>query len=358
MTVLRDHSRGDVDREWVSSAVRRIADDARGAPETELLRIPLPAAWSIDLYMKDETTHPTGSLKHRLARALVIFRLCNGEIGPGTTLVEASSGSTAVSEAYFARMLGLPFVAVLPRSTSGEKIDAIVSQGGRCDFVDTAAEMAPEAARLAAACDGLFLDQFTNAERVMDWWGENVASSVLRQLEGERFPEPAWFVVGAGTGGTAAVIGRHVRLKGIMSRLCVVDPEGSAFHDAWHDDDPAARGRSSRIEGIGRPQAEPSFVPALVDRMVQVPDATSIAGMFLLQELTGRRSGPSTGTNLVGCLTVAAGMRARGESGSIVSLVCDGGERYPATYWSADWVAAQGWDASEPLAGLRQLLGG
>ena len=63
--------------------------------------------------------HPTGSLKHRLARSLFLYGLCNGWIGPeSTTIVEASSGSTAVSEAYFARLLGLPFVAVMPASTS------------------------------------------------------------------------------------------------------------------------------------------------------------------------------------------------------------------------------------------------
>ena len=73
------------------------------------------AAPDVDLYLKDESTHPTGSLKHRLARSLFLYALCNGQIGEGTTVIEASSGSTAVSEAYFARMLGLPFVAVMPR---------------------------------------------------------------------------------------------------------------------------------------------------------------------------------------------------------------------------------------------------
>ena len=80
-----------------------------------------PAYWDIDLYLKDESTHPTGSLKHRLARSLFLYALCNGWIGPGAPFVEASSGSTAVCEAYFARMLGLPFIAVMPRSTVGRE---------------------------------------------------------------------------------------------------------------------------------------------------------------------------------------------------------------------------------------------
>src|SRR6185312_17244974 len=107
-----------VDRAWVDEAVRRITADANRSADTHLVHVGLPDGWDVDLYLKDESTHPTGSLKHRLARSLFLYALCNGQIGAGTTIVEASSGSTAISEAYFARMLGLPFVAVMPASTS------------------------------------------------------------------------------------------------------------------------------------------------------------------------------------------------------------------------------------------------
>ncbi len=82
----------------------------RSAAETEshLLSAPMPPI-GVSLYLKDESTHPTGSLKHRLARSLFLYALCNGWIGPRTPVIESSSGSTAVSEAYFARLLGLPF---------------------------------------------------------------------------------------------------------------------------------------------------------------------------------------------------------------------------------------------------------
>ena len=101
----------------------------------------------ISVYLKDESTHPTGSLKHRLARSLFLYGICNGRIGPATTLVEASSGSTAVSEAYFAELLDLPFIAVMPRSTSPAKIEGIERFGGRCHFVDSAAQVYEVAAR-------------------------------------------------------------------------------------------------------------------------------------------------------------------------------------------------------------------
>src|SRR5690606_9679229 len=147
--------------EWVSSAIRRLEADANRSADTHLHLFPLPSDWGIDLYLKDESVHPTGSLKHRLARSLILYGLVNGLIDEGTTLVESSSGSTAVSEAYFARMLGLEFITVVPRSTSPEKVDLIGFYGGSCHFVENASEISAEARRLAAECGGHYLDQFT-----------------------------------------------------------------------------------------------------------------------------------------------------------------------------------------------------
>lgn len=194
--------------DWTGSAIALLEADGNRSADTHLHVFPLPAEWGIDLYLKDESVHPTGSLKHRLARSLILYGLVNGRIHEGTTLVEASSGSTAVSEAYFARMLGLPFVTVVPRSTSQEKIDLIEFYGGRCHFVDSGAAMYAEAERLASECGGHYLDQFTYAERATDWRGNNnIAESVFSQLSRERHPIPSWIVVGAGTGGTSATFG-------------------------------------------------------------------------------------------------------------------------------------------------------
>src|SRR5215510_11756142 len=99
--------------QWVKEAVTKIEADFNRSSDTHLIKLSLPFTPTIHFYLKDESTHPTGSLKHRLARSLFLYGLCNGWITERTTIVEASSGSTAVSEAYFARFLGLPFVAVM-----------------------------------------------------------------------------------------------------------------------------------------------------------------------------------------------------------------------------------------------------
>jgi cysteine synthase A len=338
----------DAERDWAAWAISMVEADANRSADTHLLSFPLPTGWGIDLYLKDESSHPTGSLKHRLARSLFLYALCNGWIGPRTTVVEASSGSTAVSEAYFARMLGLPFIAVMPAGTSPEKVSLIEFQGAKCHLVADPAAVVAEARRLAQDLGGHFMDQFTYAERATDWRGNNnIAESIYAQLSLERHPVPAWIVVGAGTGGTSATIGRYARYRRHPTKVCVVDPEGSAFWPAWQSGDWALRtGRGSRIEGIGRPRVEESFLPSVVDRMVRVPDAASLAAMRAGSAVLGRRLGGSTGTNLWGAFGVIAELRAAGRTGSVVTLICDGGERYADTYYADDWVAAQGIDVT------------
>ncbi len=346
----------DAGRAWLERAIALVEADARRSADTHLLVYPLPPEWGVHLYLKDESTHPTGSLKHRLARSLFLHALCSGWIREGGTVVEASSGSTAVSEAYFARMLGLPFVAVMPATTSREKIALIEGHGGRCHLVADSGTVYDEARRIATETGGHYLDQFTHAERATDWRGNNnIAESTFEQLSAEEHPVPEWVVVGAGTGGTSATIGRYLRYRRLPTRLAVVDPEGSAFFPGWRDDDPAAVGRPSRIEGIGRPRVEPSFVPTIVDRMFCVPDAASLAAMRHLEQVTGRRAGGSTGTNLWGAFQLVAELVAAGRTGSVVTLLCDGGERYAHTYYSDDWLAEQGLDLAPHTATLDQF---
>jgi cysteine synthase A len=141
-------------------------------------------------------------------------------------------------------------------------------------------------------------------------------------------------------------MGRYIRYQPTRSactRLAVVDPEYSVFFDAYKDRKRCHRlDRGSRIEGIGRPIVEPSFQPDTIDRMIKVPDALSLAAMRALEGLLGRKVGGSTGTNFVGALQVMSEMKAKGETGAVVTLICDGGERYLDTYYDDVWLLAHG----------------
>ena len=335
-------------RAWNSHAINTIeADQARSA-DTHLILHSFLAGPDIRIYFKDESSHPTGSLKHRLARSLFLYGLSNGWIGQDTTIIEASSGSTAVSEAYFARMLGLRFIAVVPRSCAAAKIELIRFQGGEIHYVDHPTDAYGESARLAVETGGHYMDQFTYAERATDWRGNNnIAESIFSQLDHEPDPVPHWIVCGAGTGGTSATIGRFIRYKKLSTRLCVADPERSVFHRHYDDrsiDRLAEGAPTSCIEGIGRSRVEPSFMPDVIDRMIPVSDAQSVAALRLISERLGRRCGGSTGTNMWACAQLVSEMIRDEVAGSVVTLICDSGERYLDTYFSDDWLGGNGID--------------
>ena len=328
-------------RKWVTEAIAKIQADFQRSADTHLIKCDLPQLQGIDVYLKDESTHPTGSLKHRLARSLFLYALCNGKIKEDTVVIEASSGSTAISEAYFARILGLRFIAVMAKSTSIEKINQIKRYGGEPFLVDSTDLIYAESERLATELNGYYMDQFTNAERATDWRGNNnIADSIFNQMKNEPHPTPHHIVMSAGTGGTSATIGRYIRYNQLATELTVVDPENSVFYDYYLSGNNALTNRQySLIEGIGRPRVEPSFIASVIDNMMRISNKESIAIMLWLTDLLGRKVGPSTGTNMMGVLKLAKKMRERGETGSIVTLLCDRGDRYGNSYYDPQWVS-------------------
>jgi cysteine synthase A len=331
-------------RDWAARAVRILDADRAKEVDTPLFELEVPEIASARVFIKDETAHPSGSLKHRLARSLFLHAICNGDIGPATTVVEASSGSTAISEAYFANLLGLKFIAVVPKSTAPAKCEAIKRAGAHIHLVEPRDNVSVVAAQFAREAGGHFMDQFTNAERATDWRGNNnIAQSLFAQTK-SRGATPDWVVVGAGTGGTSATIGRYIRYRPELcaTRLMVVDPEQSAFFAYFRGGDRTVSGGCGGIiEGIGRPRVEASFMPRVVDEMLSVPDAASIAAARWLEQRAGRRFGPSTGTNIIGALALAAEMHAQRAPGCIATLACDSGVRYAATVYDTEWLASR-----------------
>lgn len=340
------------DRRWIGERVQRLRAEGDAASDTPLLRLVPPACPKSPIFLKDETSHPSGSLKHRLARSLFLYALCNHELLPGRPAVDASSGSTAISEAWFARLLGIPYVAVLPRTTAPDKLAELRALGARIELVDAPARVYARAAELARESGGCYLDQFTFAERATDWRGNNnIAESMSEALRAAGIAAPAWFVCGAGTGGTLATCGRYFRYRGFGTRLLLADPPGSVLLDAWRGIASSAGGARSLIEGIGRPRAEPSFLPQLIDAAVRVTDEASIAGCLFLERLTGRRFGGSSGTHLVACLALIA----TGAEGAILSVLGDGGERYQRTLYDPAWREARGLDPEPWLAAIARF---
>ena len=357
----REASQSFADPIWVRESIRLMWSERRRSGVTPLLHLNAPFNKNVHLYLKNEAKSPTGSLKHRVAWGLIMSALVNGEIGPNTHLYEATSGNTAIGEAYFASMLGLPFTAVMRPGISELKIRAIKQYGGKAAIAPSG--MAPGAyleQLLLTDAQGYNLNQFANTEKVLDFFDAepdrsmNLAAEVYRQLGMESMPCPEWFVAGAGSGGTATSIARYLRKwadfngRNCPAKLAVVDPEDSVLFDWYTTGDSTLRIPSgSRIEGIG--SSGPvvfgktfSLLRQGVSQMFKVPDNASLGAMHLVSELVGFEVGPSTGTNFYGTLRLMERMQKEGRGGSIVSIICDEGSRYKDKYYNPAWIKEAG----------------
>jgi cysteine synthase A len=244
----------------------------------------------------------------------------------------------------------------MPKSTSPEKIAAIEFYGGRCHLVEDPTRIYEISEEMARRLKGHYMDQFTYSERSTDWRANNnIAESIFEQMKHEPFPVPAWVVTSAGTGGTTATVGRFVRYKHQPTTLLCADPENSVFFDFYRTGDRTLKlDHGSRIEGIGRPRVEASFLPEVIDEMIRVPDALAFGSLHYLYGRLGRRVGGSTGTNFIGSLYIAQRMRQQGVQGSIVTLLSDRGERYVHSYYDAGWLTSHGFD----IATLKESVRG
>jgi cysteine synthase A len=321
---------------WNAQALEMLAV---GEP-TPLIDFPVSAP-GITLLLKDESAQPTGSLRYRHARALFRQAVLDGSITEGVTVVEATGGNAAMAQAWFARRLGLPYIVVMPGERSQARTRPVEELGGKCRFVTPP----PAIYKAAREIDGHFLDQF----------GRAAPHDLAEELFGQVHPD--WVVTGASTGATSATLGQWIRSHGESCRVAVADPENSAYFPGWTLDVPDyATGMPSRIEGIGRPRVEPGFRPDLVDLIVPVPDAASVAAARHIREVTRLPVGASSGTALWAALELVERMRARGETGTVVSLIGDAADRHLATCHDDGWAARKGLDVEQYTGMLRQRI--
>ncbi|MFD1931409.1 MULTISPECIES: PLP-dependent cysteine synthase family protein [Nonomuraea] len=257
--------------------------------------VEFPDGGPVRVLLKDETAHPTGTMRHRHARALFRRAIVEGLVTEGTTVVEATGGNAAVAQAWFARRLGLPYIVVMPGQRTEQRARRVEELGGECRFVTPPPAIYDAARRI----EGHFLDQFGRATE------HDLADELLAQVK------PDWVVVGASTGVTSATLGRR-------TRVAVADPENSAYFPGWTlDAADYATGMPSRIEGIGRPRMEPGFKGDLVDRVIPVPDEESRAMARRIREVTGIAAGDAAGAALAAGLMLAERM----DGGLIVTVI-------------------------------------
>lgn len=360
-TPLREGSVPWGDAAWRKRAIGSLWREWERSGPTPVEQLSPPFNPAITLLFKNEARSVTGSLKHRVAWSLLMWGLIGGHIKRDTHLYERTSGNTGIAEAYFARKLGLKFTAVTAANVSPLKLDAIRSYGGRvlqAPQGQSVAEFYKET--LAADPAAYDIGQFANTEKAIAYFkgtpaeSENLANELWLQLRAKGLGDPKWLVAGAGSGGTATSVGRYIRKWPPQSRsrqdtqLLVMDPERSVLFDWYLSGDSNLRITTpSRIEGVGssgpiRFGETFSLQREVVDRMLKVPDALTMAGMHLLSSIVKFKVGPSSGLNFIGILRLACELQAAGETGVLATVICDDGRRYADTYYNPLWVQAQG----------------
>jgi len=297
---------------------------------TPLVRLArIDAGLPVALFAKCEHLNPGGSVKDRIALAIVDDAEARGELQPGATLVEATAGNTGVGLALVAAARRYEVVCVMPEKMSVDKRQALAQLGARVIITANAPPSAPEnfrnVARALAAEHGWFLvGQFENPANVRVH-ERTTAEEILRQMDGRI----GAFVAGAGTGGTISGVGRRLRAALPGVRIVLADPIGSGLAH-WVETGAIGPDGAYAVEGIGGSEAPANLHRDVIDAAERISDAESFAMTHRLIREEGLLVGGSAGTNVAAAVRVAA----RGDvSGPVVTVLPDGWDRYRSLAW-------------------------
>ena len=312
---------------------RNILEHIGGTPLVPLSRIAhdLP----VPVLVKCEHMNPGGSVKDRIAKAIVDDAETRGVLRSGMTLVEATAGNTGVGLALVAAARGYRLVCVMPEKMCIDKRVALASLGARVVITPNAPPSSPDnfrnvAERMAAEHGWFLTDQFKNPVNIRIH-EETTGAEILEQTNGR----VGAFVAGAGTGGTITGVGR--RLKAALPNVLIVlaDPVGSALAD-WVESGRLGPDGTYAVEGIGGSEAPENLHRDVLDSAERVSDEESFAMVKRLVREEGLLVGGSAGTNVVAALRVAARGRI---DGPVVTVLPDGWDRYRATPWMQQWAS-------------------
>ena len=284
---------------------------------------------AVPVLVKCEHMNPGGSIKDRIALAIVDDAERRGVLRPGETLIEATAGNTGMGLALVAAVRGYELVCVMPEKMSVDKRAALAAVGARVVITPNAPPDSPDnfqnVARRMAATEGWFLtDQFCNQANVQAHL-ETTGPEILEQCSGTI----GAFVAGAGTGGTITGVGRFLRKHAPRAKTVLADPIGSGLA-RWVVDGVVGPDAPYLVEGIGTSKPPEILDRTVIDGAESVSDDESFAMVKRLVREEGLLVGGSAGTNVVAALRVAA---RGGLDGPVVTVLPDGWDRYRAQPW-------------------------
>lgn len=272
------------------------------------------------VWLKLENGNPGGSIKDRVAFHMIERALDRGDVLPGGTLVEATSGNLGIGLAMVAAVRGLKCVLTMPETMSIERRRLLAALGAEVILTPAADGMdgaLKTAEKLAAERGGLILGQFTNP-----WAVEAHYHTTGPEIFHDSVGTMQVLVAGVGSGSSITGIGRYLKENGTDVSVFAVEPAESPLLSG-------GRAAPHGIQGIGA-----NFVPAILDRelldgVLTVSTEEAVKTARLLMRACGVCAGISSGANVAAALRVAARPAMRGKH--IVTLACDTGERYMST---------------------------
>ena len=289
---------------------------------------------------KAEFLNPGGSVKDRAARGILDDAERKGLLQPGGTLVEGTAGNTGIGFVHLCNARGYHCVIVMPDNQSPEKAALLRTLGAEVQVVKAVPYADPNhyqkiAPRVAQEIEGAVCgNQFDNTAN-RDAHYATTGPEIWQQTEGAVDA----FVCATGTGGTLGGVSRYLKEQNGKVRCVLADPMGSALYNWIKTGELKSSGSSAVTEGIGIGRVTANLADSPIDDAVQIEDPEIVRTTYRLLHAEGLFLGSTSGTNVAAAVRVA---RMLGPGHTIVTVLCDGGQKYLSRFYNPEWLAQKG----------------
>jgi cysteine synthase A len=319
-----------------------VLDTIGGTPLIRLNRA--SALTGCEILGKAEFMNPGASVKDRAALFMIRDAEAKGLIRPGGRIVEGTAGNTGIGLAMVAKALGYSCTIVMPRNQSQEKKDAVRLYGAELVEVDPVpyandmnyvkvSHRLAEKLNAEEPAGALWANQFDNVanrEAHVQGTGPEIWAQTGGEVDG--------FICAIGSGGTLAGVAQALRARKPDVAIGLADPDGSALYGYYTTGELKAEG-TSLTEGIGQGRLTANFEGLKIDHAYRIPDSELLPVVYELLEHEGLLMGGSTGINVAGAMRLA---RDLGPGKTIVTVLCDGGQRYQSKIFNPDFLKERG----------------
>ena len=287
----------------------------------------------VRVFAKLEFISPTGSIKDRIVRHIVLKAEREGRLVPGATIVEGTSGNTGAAVAMIAAARGYRCIVVMPEKASREKQGAARALGAEVVVCAGGVDYIAKALELSQGLPGAFcVNQYDNLDNVEAHYlttGPEIWADTAGGVD--------IFVAGGGTGGTVSGIARYLKERKPAVKVVMPDPQGSVYEPYFRTGKADAPCRAYQVEGIGKDRLVSCMDFTMIDHVVPVSDHDAFAAARLLARREGILAGGSSGANIWACLKLAETLA---EETVIVTVLPDSGLKYLSKLYDDAWYAA------------------